>query len=143
MSMLSVITSPIMLSVVMMNVVILSTRYLTCKNLANLRMFFRDKRSSLVHAASVTKKKRFKNISSRSRRSRSNSGPANQFQNTLSNRKARNSVCLSDKSGNSGKSNNVINNNNNNNNNNKGNKFHQPKRSRQILPKTLLQVSAS
>jgi uncharacterized Zn-finger protein len=55
----------------------------------------------------------------------------------LNNRKARNSVCLSDK-GSHGKNNNL-----NNNNNSKGNKFHQPKKSRQILPKTLLHAAAS
>ena len=76
----------------------------------------------------------------RSRRSRSNSGPPNQIQNGLNNRKARNSVCISDK-GNNGKNNNL--NNNNNNNNSKGNKFHQPKKSRQILPKTLLPSAQS
>ena len=81
--------------------------------------------------------------SARSRRSRSNSGPSNQIQNTLSNRKARNSVCLSDKTNSSNSKNNISNNNNNNNNNNKGNKFHQPKKSRQILPKTLLHASST
>ena len=84
----------------------------------------------------------------RSRRSRSNSGPANQLQNTINNRKARNSVCLTDKSNSNSSGNNkgCINHNNNNNNNlnnNKGNKFHQPKRSRQILPKTLLQTTST
>jgi len=74
----------------------------------------------------------------RSRRSRSNSGPPNQIQNGISNRKARNSVCISDKSSNSSNGHSNNNNNNNNNNNSKGNKFHQPKKSRQILPKTLL-----
>jgi hypothetical protein len=83
--------------------------------------------------------------SARARRSRSNSGPPGPMQNVLSNRKARNSVCLSDKSSSSNSNNNNSCGSNNNNNNgggvNKGNKFPQAKKSRQILPKPTVPAS--